>query len=458
MTMTFSPHPYQRYAIEKIVSTPYVGLFLEMGLGKTVTTLTAIQRLIENLEISKVLVVAPLRVAQSVWVQEIEKWQHLNGLRAVRVLGSEKQRVKALNSDADIYVVNRENVQWLVAHYSGRKIPFDMVVLDELSSFKNHKSARWKAMRNIRPRLSRVVGLTGTPAPNGLIDIWGQVYLLDQGEALGKYITHYRSTFFVSGRTNGQIVFDYKLQKDGEQRIYDAIKDFCISMKSEDYLQLPAVTYHDINVTLSGKLLEKYREFEKEKVLALPEDPDGNISAVNAAALSNKLLQFASGAVYDDDKNVTHLHDTKLDALVELVEEANGKPVLLFYQFKHEIPRISKALKDYGVEVMTDDSCIERWNRGEIPVLLAHPASTAYGLNMQKGGNIIIWYGLNWALELYQQANARLNRQGQTKPVHIYHLLVEGTMDAWVAKALANKVDTQESLMNAIKAVVDRYR
>lgn len=456
--MVFNPHNYQRYAIEKIIATPYVGLFLEMGLGKTVTTLTAIQRLINNLEIAKVLVIAPLRVAQSVWVQEIDKWEHLKGLRAVRVLGSEKKRVKALTTDADLYVVNRENVQWLVAYYSGRKIPFDMVVLDELSSFKNHKSARWKAMRTIRPRLSRVVGLTGTPAPNGLIDLWGQVYLLDQGNALGKFITNYRQRYFVPGRSNGQVVFDYKLQQDGEQRIYDAISDFCVSMKSEDYLSLPPCTYHDIDIELSSKLLASYKEFEKEQVLSLPEEEDGTISAVNAAALSNKLLQFASGAVYDADKNVKHLHDTKLDALVELVEEANGKPVLVFYQFKHEIPRIQQALKGYGVEVMNDDTCIERWNKGEIPVLLAHPASTAYGLNMQQGGNIIIWYGLNWALELYQQANARLNRQGQTKPVHVYHLLVSGTMDVEVAKALTGKVATQDGLMNAIKAIVGRYR
>lgn len=456
--MIFTPHNYQQYAIDKIISTPYVGLFLEMGLGKTVTTLTAIQRLIDNLEIAKVLVIAPLRVAQSVWVQEIDKWEHLKGLRAVRVLGSEKQRVKALNTDADIYVVNRENVQWLVAYYSGRRIPFDMVVLDELSSFKNHKSARWKAMRTMRPRLSRVVGLTGTPAPNGLIDLWGQVYLLDQGNALGKFITNYRQRYFIPGRSNGQVVFDYKIQRDGEQRIYDAISDFCVSMKSEDYLSLPACTYHDIDIELSSKMLVSYQEFEKEQVLSLPEEEDGTISAVNAAALSNKLLQFASGAVYDADKNVKHLHDAKLDALVELVEESNGKPVLVFYQFKHEIPRIQQALKGYGVEVMNDDTCIDRWNRGEIPVLLAHPASTAYGLNMQQGGNIIIWYGLNWALELYQQANARLNRQGQTKPVHVYHLLVSGTMDVEVAKALTGKVATQDGLMNAIKAVVGRYR
>lgn len=456
--MIFTPHNYQQYAIDKIISTPYVGLFLEMGLGKTVTTLTAIQRLIDNLEIAKVLVIAPLRVAQSVWVQEIDKWEHLKGLRAVRVLGSEKQRVKALNTDADIYVVNRENVQWLVAYYSGRKIPFDMVVLDELSSFKNHKSARWKAMRTMRPRLSRVVGLTGTPAPNGLIDLWGQVYLLDQGNALGKFITNYRQRYFIPGRSNGQVVFDYKIQRDGEQRIYDAISDFCVSMKSEDYLQLPACTFHDIYIELSSKMLASYQEFEKEQVLSLPEEEDGTISAVNAAALSNKLLQFASGAVYDADKNVKHLHDAKLDALVELVEEANGKPVLVFYQFKHEIPRIQQALKGYGVEVMNDDTCIDRWNKGEIPVLLAHPASTAYGLNMQQGGNIIIWYGQNWALELYQQANARLNRQGQTKPVHVYHLLVSGTMDVEVAKALTGKVATQDGLMNAIKAVVGRYR
>ena len=458
MRTTFKPHDYQRYAIEKIIATPYVGLFLEMGLGKTVCVLTAIKRLIYNLEISKVLVIAPLRVAQSVWLQEIEKWEHLSDLKAIRVLGTEKQRIKALNSEADIYITNRENVQWLVAHYSGRRIPFDMVVLDELSSFKNHKSARWKAMRTIRPRLARVVGLTGTPAPNGLIDLWGQVYLLDQGNALGKYITHYRANYFRPGRTNGQVVFDYKLQNDGEQRIYNAIADFCVSMKAEDYLSLPACSYHDVMIPLSDKLRANYEQFAKEQVLALPEEEDGSISAVNAAALSNKLLQYASGAIYDADKNVKHLHDSKIEALAELIEEANGKPVLLFYQFKHEIPRIKQALKGHNVVVMDDDSCVERWNEGEIEVLLAHPASTAYGLNMQRGGNIIVWYGLNWALELYQQANARLNRQGQTKPVHVYHLLVEGTMDVEVSKALAGKVDTQECLMRAIKAVVERYK
>lgn len=455
--MKFIPHNYQQYAIDAIINKPAVGLFLEMGLGKTVCALTAMQRLIDNLEIAKVLVVAPLRVAQSVWAQEVEKWEHLN-LRVVRVLGTERKRVQALNTDADVYVINRENVQWLVAHYSGRRIPFDMVVLDELSSFKNHKSARWKALKNIRPRLSRVVGLTGTPAPNGLIDLWAQVYMLDMGASLGRTITGYRTNYFVPGRTNGQVVFDYKLQADGEARIYDAISDICVSMKAEDYLSLPPVTYHDVKVSMSDKVVEQYKVFEKEQVLALPEEEDGTISAVNAAALSNKLLQFASGAVYDADKNVKYIHDTKLDALVELVEEANGNPVLIFYQFKHEIDRIKRALGSHGVEVMSDDSCVVRWNNGEIPVLLAHPASTAYGLNMQRGGNVIIWYGLNWALELYQQANARLNRQGQTKPVHIYRLICNGTMDDAVATALSDKVATQDGLMSAIKAVVGRYR
>lgn len=455
--MDFKPHPYQQFAIDKIIKHQYAGLFLEMGLGKTVCVLTAIRWLIDNLEIAKVLVVAPLRVAQSVWTEEITKWSHLNELRAVKVLGSEKQRIKALNSDADLYIINRENVQWLTAYYSGRRIDFDMVVLDELSSFKNHKSARWKAMRMMRSQISRVVGLTGTPAPNGLIDLWGQVYLLDQGKTLGKNITSYRSRYFKPGRTNGQVVFDYKLLDGSEQAIYDAIGDFCTSMKSEDYLSLPACSYHNVNVALPERLKAQYDEFANSQVLALPKEEDGTISAVNAASLSNKLLQFASGAIYDEEKNVKHIHDKKLETLQELVEEANGKSILMFYQFKHEIPRIVQALKGHHVEVMTDDSCIERWNNGEIEILLAHPASTAYGLNMQRGGNIIVWYSVNWSLDLYLQANARLNRQGQTKPVHVYHLLVEGTMDYEVIKALNGKEATQAGLMSAIKAIIDKY-
>lgn len=454
----FNPHDYQRFAIERIITTPYCGLFLDMGLGKTVCTLTAIQRLLLNLEISKVLVVAPLRVVQSVWAQECEKWEHLKGLRVVRVLGTPKQRERALQEDADIYVLSRDSVVWLVSFLNGRQFPFDMVVLDELSSFKSFKSARWKAMRALRPRLARVVGLTGTPAPNGLIDLWAQVYLLDKGEHLGKTITSYRQRYFVPGRTNGQIVFDYKLKANMEGAIYDAISSFCVSMKASDYLALPECTVHDVKIELPDSVRCMYDDFEREQVLKLPEQEDGDISAVNAAALSNKLLQFASGAVYDDDKEVIHIHDYKVEALKELIEEANGNPVLVFYQFKHEVSRIEKALKSFGVEVLKDDECISRWNDGKIPVLLAHPASTAYGLNMQRGGNIIVWFGLNWALELYQQANARLNRQGQTRPVQIYRLVAPGTLDMKVADALAGKVATQDGLMNAIKAVIKKYK
>lgn len=452
-------HNYQRYSVDFIQTHPAAGLLLDMGLGKTVSTLTAINRLMyEDLEISKVLVIAPKRVAEDTWVKEVDKWDHLKHIRISRVLGTERQRKDALRADADIYVINRENVCWLVAYYHGT-LPFDMLVIDELSSFKSPKAQRFKALRLVRPQFSRVVGLTGTPAPNGLIDIWSQIYLLDQGERLEKTITKYREKYFRPGRSNGQVVFDYKILDGSEKAIYQKISDICVSMKAEDYLELPPRLDHITEVSLSGDIREQYEDFEKTEVLRLlDQDEESPISAVNAAALSNKLLQFSNGAIYDADRNVHEIHDYKLEALEEIVEAANGEPVLIFYSFRHDIGRIKRKLKAYKPRELVDGKDIEDWNAGKIPVLLAHPAGAGHGLNLQKGGNIIVWYGLTWSLELYQQACARLHRQGQSKPVQIYHLLTKGTMDEDVMKAISGKADKQEALMQAVKARINKYK
>lgn len=452
-------HNYQRYSVDFIQTHPAAGLLLDMGLGKTVSTLTAINRLMyEDLEISKVLVIAPKRVAEDTWVKEVDKWDHLKHIRISRVLGTERQRKDALRADADIYVINRENVCWLVAYYHGT-LPFDMLVIDELSSFKSPKAQRFKALRLVRPQFSRVVGLTGTPAPNGLIDIWSQIYLLDQGERLEKTITKYREKYFRPGRSNGQVVFDYKILDGSEKVIYQKISDICVSMKAEDYLELPPRLDHITEVSLSGDIREQYEDFEKTEVLRLlDQDEESPISAVNAAALSNKLLQFSNGAIYDADRNVHEIHDYKLEALEEIVEAANGEPVLIFYSFRHDIGRIKRKLKAYKPRELVDGKDIEDWNAGKIPVLLAHPAGAGHGLNLQKGGNIIVWYGLTWSLELYQQACARLHRQGQSKPVQIYHLLTKGTMDEDVMKAISGKADKQEALMQAVKARINKYK
>lgn len=452
-------HNYQRYSVDFIQTHPAAGLLLDMGLGKTVSTLTAINRLMyEDLEISKVLVIAPKRVAEDTWVKEVDKWDHLKHIRISRVLGTERQRKDALRADADIYVINRENVCWLVAYYHGT-LPFDMLVIDELSSFKSPKAQRFKALRLVRPQFSRVVGLTGTPAPNGLIDLWSQIYLLDQGERLEKTITRYREKYFRPGRSNGQVVFDYKILDGSEKAIYQKISDICVSMKAEDYLELPPRLDHITEVSLSGDIREQYEDFEKTEVLRLlDQDEESPISAVNAAALSNKLLQFSNGAIYDADRNVHEIHDYKLEALEEIIEAANGEPVLIFYSFRHDIGRIKRKLKAYKPRELVDGKDIEDWNAGKIPVLLAHPAGAGHGLNLQKGGNIIVWYGLTWSLELYQQACARLHRQGQSRPVQIYHLLTKGTMDEDVMKAISGKADKQEALMQAVKARINKYK
>jgi len=454
--MEFKPWEYQDHAIDHIIENPFAGLFLDMGLGKTVSTLTAVNRLMyEDLEIDKVLVIAPKRVAEDTWTTEVDKWNHLKHLRVSVVLGTERQRKEALKAKADIYVINRENVPWLVGFYQSAW-PFDMVVIDELSSFKSAKAIRFKALRMVRPMIKRVVGLTGTPAPNGLIDLWPQVYLLDQGERLGKSITRYRETYFTPGRRNGHVVFNYNLRSDGEQRIYEKISDICISMKAKDYLQLPERINRTVEITLPDKLKAKYDEFEREQILAL-EDSD-EISAVNAAALSGKLLQFANGAVYDAEKNWHEVHKAKLEALDEIIDTANGQPVLVFYSFKHDLARIQEALKKYKPKTLDDKEDIRAWNQGNIQLLLAHPASAGHGLNLQAGGNIIVWFGLTWSLELYQQANARLDRQGQTKPVIVHHLAVRGTMDEDVMLSIDRKATGQDALMDAVRVRILKYQ
>lgn len=454
--MKYKPWPYQDYATKHIIENPGSGLFMDMGLGKTVATLTAINKLMyEDLEVDKVLVIAPKRVAEDTWTTETLKWDHLRHLRLSIVLGSEKQRKEALKQKADIYVINRENVAWLVGLYQNA-FPFDMVVIDELSSFKSAKAIRFKSLRMVRPLVKRVVGLTGTPAPNSLIDLWPQLYLLDMGERLGKNITRYRETYFRPNRRNGHVVFDYKLLEGSQKAIYNKISDICISMKAKDYLQLPERITKDVHIYLSERDKSKYDEFERDQILAI-EDAD-EISAVNAAALTNKLLQFANGAVYDVNKDWHSVHPAKLEALEETVEAATGQPVLIFYSYKHDLERIKKKLKAYKPRTLDNRDDIQAWNRGEIQVLLAHPASAGHGLNLQAGGNIIIWFGNTWSLELYQQANARLDRQGQTKPVVVYRFITVGTMDEDVIKAIERKTSGQDALMEAVKARIKKYQ
>jgi SNF2 family DNA or RNA helicase len=456
--MKFIPHKYQEKAINMIIDNPYCGLFLDMGLGKTVSTLTAINILIYgDLSVDKVLVIAPKNVAENTWSSEIEKWDHLKKLTISKVLGNEKQRKEALNKKADIYIINRENVSWLIGFYGGSYFPFDMLVIDELSSFKSPKAQRFKSLRMIRPLIKRVVGLTGTPAPNGLIDLWSQMYLIDKGERLGKNITSYRREYFVPNRTNGMIVFDYKLKaKSCENLIKNKISDICVSMKAEDYLTLPSCIYRNVEVCLDDKLMKEYKDFEREQVLKLFED-DTTITAVNKAATVNKLLQYSNGAVYDEDKNYHIIHNEKLKALEDIIDTSNGNNVLVFYNFKSDLERIKERLKIYNPTVLKGEKEVINWNKGNIQVLLAHPASAGHGLNLQSGGNIIVWFGLTWSLELYLQANARLYRQGQTKPVIIHHIITKSTYDEDVIKALKNKNETQEELLKALKARRDYY-
>lgn len=448
-------HNYQLTAIDHVLDNTHAGLILDMGLGKTVSTLTAIKLLIyDYLDISTVLVIAPKWVAENVWSEELQNWSHLKGLTLSIIAGTEKQRKEALLKKADIYTIGRDNTAWLCNLYGGGFLPFDMLVVDESSSFKNSKSLRFKALRKAQALFSRVVILTGTPAPNGLIDLWSQIYLLDQGQRLGKFITQYRKDYFTPGQTNGAVVYNYILNKGGEERIHAQIKDICISMKAEDYLDLPGCIHNDITVRLDDKTQEAYNEFEREQIMDLFTDKGETkeITALNAAALSNKLLQYANGAVYDENKEWHEVHKFKLEACKDLVESAQRRPVLIAWTFRHDMYRLKDYLKEYVPRELKTRQDIKDWNAGKIQVLLMHPASGGHGLNLQAGGSMIIWFGQTWSVELYQQLNARLARQGQKEIVIINKLIAKATLDQKVIRSRGRKEKGQEGLIKAIKA------
>lgn len=451
-------HKYQDKAVEHIKDNPFAALFLDMGLGKTVSTLTAISDLIYNFEVGKVLVVAPKRVAEMTWSDEAENWLHLNWLRLSVIKGTVKQRELAAKADADIYIVSRDNVAWLLGMWGGAKVPYDCLVIDELSSFKNHQSVRFKAAKIIRRSVSRVIGLTGTPAPNGLIDLWAQMFIIDGGKRLGKTITDYRNNYFRPDKQNGGIVYSYKpARASSADEIAERISDITLSMKALDYLDMPELTTIINKVKLTSNQSAMYEAFEREQILALI-DSEETITAMNAATLSGKLLQYAGGAIYDADKYAHHIHEEKINALIEVVESLNGLPCLVAYNFKHEKERILLALEKYGAEPLIDVDTVRRWNEGKIPVLVTHAASAGHGLNMQKGGNRVIWYGNTWSLELYQQFNARLWRQGQKNAVFIHHLVSVGTIDERVVKVLTGKAASQDYLLNMVKELVSKYK
>lgn len=454
--MEYRPHDYQTRAIDFILDNPYCACLLDMGLGKSVITLTALSRMLEDAEVSKVLVVAPLKVAETTWSSECEKWDHLRHLKVSKVLGSARQRVKALDAKADIYVVGRDSFVWLVHHYNA-KLPFDALVLDELTTFKSPSSQRFKAVRLIRGQFNHIIGLTGTPAPNGYMDLWAQMYCIDGGERLGKFITHYRRDNFDVFTAPQGYVMKATLKRGAKERIDANISDICIAMKAEDYLTLPERQDIIQQVMLPDAVVKKYKEFEREMVLEASKEE--YITAASAAALMGKLSQFCNGAVYTDDKDVEVIHQEKVKALCELVESA-GSPVLVFYQYRHDIPRIQEALAGMAktVKMYEGEAQLKEWNEGKIDVLLAHPASCAYGLNLQQGGHIIVWFGTTWNLELYQQANARLNRQGQKHPVLVYNLICPGTVDERAYAALTGKATSQNALMNALSNMVNEYK
>ncbi|ABZ85452.1 phage-associated helicase, snf2 family [Heliomicrobium modesticaldum Ice1] len=448
--MKYSPHDYQSYVTNFILEHPISAVFLDMGLGKSVITLTAIFDLaLDSFLIRKVLVIAPLRVARDTWPAEIEKWDHLKGLTYSVAVGTEQERRFALMQNVDVYLINRENVDWLV---NKSKLPFDydMVVVDELSSFKAYGSKRFKALRRVRPKVKRIVGLTGTPSGNGLMDLWAEIGILDMGQRLGRFITHYRNSFFTPDKRNQQVVFSYKPLPGAEDEIYRRISDITISMKSTDYLKMPECVINEIPVRLSEKEKKVYETMKRELVLSLEGQ---EIDAGSAASLSNKLLQMANGAVYADDGSVVNIHGRKLDALEDILEAANGKPVLIAYWYKHDLNRI---LKRFPAERLDSVDSIRRWNDGEIPVAVIHPASAGHGLNLQAGGSTLVWFGLTWSLELYQQTNARLWRQGQKETVVIHHIITKGTIDEQVMKALRLKDKTQTALIDAVKANLEK--
>jgi len=455
----YTPHEYQRHCINRIIDTPRLGLFLDMGLGKTSIVLSAVKELKYNrFAVSKVLVIAPKKVAEGTWSKEKDKWDHTKCLRISRVLGSEKKRIRALYEPADVYIINRENVVWLVDFYKN-DWPFDMVVIDESSSFKSHKAKRFKALSAMAPRIKRIVELTGTPSPNGLADLWAQLYLLDEGARLGTRYAGFRERYFDAGPRHNGIVYKYSAKQGSEEAILSAISDICVSMKASDYLELPDCIMHEIPVELDPKAAKAYRELEREMVLELPDD---EVTVTSAAALSNKLLQLGNGAIYGEDHSVHEVHGCKIEAFMELVESlsASGKNALVFYNYQHDRERLQKALAKTGLVVRelktTQDE--DDWNAGKIDILLTHPASSAYGLNLQQGGNHVVWFGLNWNYELYTQANKRLHRQGQTEKVIIHHLVCVGTRDEDVMAALARKDDVQQFVMDSLKARIKRIK
>ena len=449
--MIFKPHDYQMVSKDMIINNRACGLFLECGMGKTASTLCAIDELMfDYFDIKNVLVIAPKKVARDTWKEEVDKWDNFNHLKLSVVIGTPSQRISALKTNADIYCINRENVSWLVDYYQS-KWPFDMVVLDELSSFKSPKAHRFKDLRKVMPLTHRVVGLTGTPAPNGLIDLWSQIYLLDRGEHLGKTLKAFHTRYFTPGMCKGFVVYNWNLKSNCEEEIYKAIEDICISMKSVDHIKMPEMIENFISVKIEGEARVKYKQMEKDLLLPYL---SGDVVAANSAVLSNKLIQIANGAVYDEDRGVKIIHDEKLKALEELVEEANGKPVIIFYWFRHELERIKSLYPNARSLNTTQD--MKDWNDRKIPILLMHPASAGHGLNLQHGGNVAIWFSLTWSLELLQQSNARLYRQGQDKDtVFIHYLVAEHTIDEDVVKALKSKSMSQSALMDAVKARVE---
>lgn len=445
--MNFTPYAHQQAGIDWLLERPASCLLWGMGTGKTVTTLTALDLILHDLmEDGPVLVIAPKRVAENTWSKETAKWEHLNHLRIAKIMGTQAERLRALQTPADIYVINRENVVWLVDTI-GKRWMFPIVVIDELSSFKSIQAKRWKALRKVRGRIRRIIGLTGTPRPNGLEDLFPEIYLLDQGERLGRTLGAFRARYLVPEKMNGHIVYSYRPKDGAEAEVYSKLSDICMSIKKEDVLSLPGQIYEDIELTPPPSLLKQYKQFERDRVMECL-DADGEIVAGSAAALTNKLLQFANGAIYDLEGQVHRIHDIKLDALEEMLEEAGGDPVLVLYAYKHDADRIRERIQCRALDKPED---IDAWNRGEIPVALAHPASIGHGLNLQDGGHLLIWFGLPWSLELYQQANERLNRPGQKNICRIYHLILKGTHDERVLKSLKNKEKGQAAALEALR-------
>lgn len=456
--MIFRPYGYQKAAIQWVLDKPRCALFMDMGLGKTVSTLTAVLQLMDDGEVEKTLVVAPKKVAETTWTTEAAKWEHLKGLRVVRVTGTAAQREAALMTEGDVYVVGRDSFVWLTARYKGR-LPFDMLIIDELTSFKSPRSNRFKAMRLATATVQRVVGLTGTPAPNGLIDLWAQMYCIDMGERLGRFVTRYRETYFNLYRRNN-IILRCTPKPGSEKIIRDKIADICLTMQAKDYLELPDMIVCDERIELPPPVMKTYNAFERERVLEFRElhkDDPVNVLANSAAGLLGKLCQFANSAVYDDDGEAHEVHTAKLDKLEEIVEAVNGCSVLVFYQYRHDAERIMQRLKGYRVRRYEGAADLEAWNAGQADVLLAHPASTAFGLNMQQGGHYIVWFGTGYNLELYQQANARLHRQGQRYPVVVYRLICGGTADERAVAAISGKAGVQQSLLDSLNYLMGKY-